>query len=110
MINCPLISYGKPYIAEVECMGEQCVLWNSNKDSCLIRLALLKYTHDIFSEEEKNIEDKIKVLENQIRMASLGFSTYPFETSGLNTAKYPPNNPIGGDTINSTWSNLQGGR
>lgn len=57
MIKCPLASYGKQYCFEAECMGEDCMLWSRNEDTCLIRLALLKYTTD-------NVKIKLKTLEN----------------------------------------------
>ena len=72
MIKCPLISYQKQYCCEVECMGEDCVLWNFNRDACLIRLALLKYTADAPIDEKDSIETKIKILENQVRAIGMG--------------------------------------
>ena len=67
MSYCPLISYGKQYTSEVECMGENCVFWRHSKDGCLIRAALLKYTKDmVFSKEvsrEDELEAQIKILE-----------------------------------------------
>lgn len=100
MIKCPLISYGKEYYAEVECMGEDCMLWSMNRYNCLIRLALLKYTSDVITGEEESIEDKFKKLERQVQMASIGFPTYPFEIS-------PKGMEI--NSIEKDWSGLQGG-
>lgn len=105
MPYCPFISYGKQYTTEVDCMGEECMLWSHNRDSCLIRLTLLKYVSDVATGKEESVEDKLKKLERQVQMASIGFPTYPFEVSpkgmGLNTAEYPPGTlkGIGGDTI-----------
>ena len=77
MNYCPLISYQKQYQFDTDCMGEGCTLWSMNKDCCLIRLALLKYTHDMSSGREDIAEDRIKRLENQIKAAvSLGFPLY----------------------------------
>ena len=47
-------------------MGENCMLWSLNRDACLIRLALLKYTSDIMTDKEESVEDKLKKLERQI--------------------------------------------
>ena len=60
MSYCPLISFQKQYCTEVTCMGEDCMLWSLNRDSCLIRLALLKYTSDVATNKETSVEDKIK--------------------------------------------------
>ena len=89
MPYCPFISYGKQYVSEVECMGEECILWSYNRDSCLVRLALLKYAADVPSGKEKSIEDQIKELQNQMKAVSLGF-------------------PMMG-TIEKDWFGLQGG-
>lgn len=104
MTKCPLISYGKQYCAEVECMGEDCMLWSFNRDSCLIRLALLKYTTDAPLDEKDSIENKVKILENQVRAIGMGFPVMNFNPEykmGLNTAKHPPDKPIGGDSTNT---------
>lgn len=100
MTKCPFISYGKKFYDEMDCMGEKCVLWSYNRDSCLIRLALLKYTSDITTDKETSVEDKIKKLERQVQMASIGFPTYPFEVS-------PKGMEI--NSIEKDWSGLQGG-
>lgn len=78
MIKCPLISYQKQHCGEVECMGEDCMLWNLNRDACLIRLALLKYTADAPIDEKDSIETKIKILENQVRAIGMGFPIMNF--------------------------------
>ena len=78
MTKCPLISYQKQYCGEVECMGEDCMLWNLNRDACLIRLALLKYTADAPIDEKDSIETKIKILENQVRAIGMGFPIMNF--------------------------------
>ena len=116
---CPLIFSKKQYSHEVPCMGEDCILWDSNKDNCLIGLALLNYTHDIPAEKiitrEDELEAQIKTLKQQLQAVSMGFPVMNFNTeykTGLNTAKYPPDPLIGGDTIstiNKDWSGLQGG-
>ena len=77
MTKCPLISYQKQYTTEIDCMGEDCMMWSANKDSCLIRLTLLQHTQDISSGKEETVEEKIKKLENQMNAVSLGFPTYP---------------------------------
>lgn len=92
MTKCPLISYSKQYCAEVECMGENCMLWSLNRDTCLLRLALLKYTADAPIDEKDSIETKIKILENQVRTIGMGFPVMNF-----------------GNTIEKDWSGLQGG-
>ena len=78
MTKCPLISFGKQYTAEVDCMGEDCMLWSLNRDACLIRLALLKYTADAPTDEKDSIETKIKILENQVRAIGMGFPVMNF--------------------------------
>ena len=78
MTKCPLISYQKQYCGEVECMGEDCMLWNFNRDSCLIRLAFLKYAADAPIDEKDSIETKIKILENQVRAIGMGFPIMNF--------------------------------
>lgn len=100
MTKCPLISFHKQYCGEVECMGEDCMLWSLNRDGCLIRLALLKYTSDVVTGKEESIADKFKKLERQVQMASIGFPTYPFEVS-------PKGMEI--NSIEKDWSGLQGG-
>ena len=77
MTNCPFISFQRPYNAGTECMGEDCMMWSINKDTCLIRLALLQHTQSISSGKEETIEEKIKKLENQMNTVSLGFPIYP---------------------------------
>lgn len=74
MTKCPLISYHRQHYSEVECMGEDCALYNCDRDTCLIRLALLKYTED-FTNYERNddIRAKLERLENQIRAIGMGF-------------------------------------
>lgn len=117
MSYCPLISYQKQYCSSVDCMGEDCAFWSYNKDSCLIRLALLKYSHDVFNQvsREDELEAKINILQKQVQAASIGFPIMNFNTEyqmGLNTTKYPPDKPAGGDsasTIEKDWSGLQGG-
>ena len=83
MEYCPLISYQKQYQHGTECMGEGCVLWSAHKNSCLIRLALLKYTYDMFSGDEVNpMEKRVNELEKQMQFASLGFPTYNLNLGG----------------------------
>ena len=78
MIKCPLISYQKQYCGEVECMGKNCMLWNQDKGSCLIRLALLKYASNVATGKEEETEEKLKKLQQQVQMASIGFQMYSF--------------------------------
>lgn len=96
MDYCPLISYQKRYETERECMGENCVLYSKNKNECLIRIALLKYTKDITSGREVSHEDELKaqieILKQQLQAVSLGFPIMNF-----------------GNTVNKDWSGLQGG-
>lgn len=88
MTKCPLISYGKQYAQdafEIDCMGENCMMWSVNKDTCFIRLALLKYTVDAPTDEKDSIETKVKILENQMRaieMINFG-NTIDKDCSGL---------------------------
>ena len=79
MIKCPLISYHRQYCSEIECMGKSCVLYNSDRNTCLIRLALLKYTED-FTNNKKNddISTKLEILENQVRAIGMGFPIMNF--------------------------------
>ena len=104
MTNCPLISFQRPYNTGTECMGEDCMWWSLNKDGCLVHLALLKYTADAPADEKDSIESKIKILENQVRAIGMGFPVMNFNTEykmGLNTAKHPPEKPVGGDTADT---------
>ena len=79
MINCPLISYRKQYSSEVECIGRNCSLYNSDRNTCLIRLALLKYTEDFTNyEKNDNISTKLEILENQVRAIGMGFPIMNF--------------------------------
>lgn len=73
---CPLISYQKQYTSSVECMGEKCVLYSRNKNECLIRCALLKYTQNALTEDAPSIEDRVRELEHKIGMVSLGFPVF----------------------------------
>lgn len=77
MDYCPLISYQKRYETERECMGENCVLYSKNKNECLIRLALLKYTQNTLTEDAPSIEDRVRELEHKINMVGLGFPVFP---------------------------------
>jgi hypothetical protein len=96
MNYCPFISFGHQYVSEVPCMGEDCILWDSNKDNCLIRLALLNYTHDVPAEKritrEDELEAQIKILKQQLQAVSMGFPIMNF-----------------GNTIDKDYSGLQGG-
>ena len=96
MTKCPLISFGKQYSYEVNCMGEDCALWSYGKDGCLMRIALLKYTKDMTSSKEVSREDELKaqieILKQQLQAVSLGFPVMNF-----------------GNTIDKDWSGLQGG-
>ena len=96
MTKCPLISFGKQYCAEVDCMGEDCALWSYGKDGCLLRIALLKYTKDIISNKEVSRDDELKaqieILKQQLQAASLGFPIMNF-----------------GNIIEKDWPGLQGG-
>lgn len=96
MSYCPLISFQKQYHSEVNCMGEDCILWSHGKDGCLARIALLKYTKDIASSKEVSREDELKaqieILKQQLQAVSMGFPIMNF-----------------GNTIDKDWSGLQGG-
>lgn len=92
MNYCPLISFQKQYHSEVDCMGEDCVLWSCDENECLIRVALLKYTNDIVSTRKDELEAQIKILKQQLQAASLGSPIMNF-----------------GNTIDKDWSGLQGG-
>ena len=108
MNYCPLISFQKQYSHEVNCMGEDCVLWSDNKDGCLMRIALLKYTVGMTSGKEVSHEDELKaqieILKQQLQAVSMGFPIMNFNAEyrpGLANAKYPPDPLIGGDTVNT---------
>ena len=93
MSYCPLISFRKQYCSEVTCRGEDCILWDSNKDNCLVRLSLLKYSNGVNEvSREDELEAQIKILNQQLQAASLGFPIMNF-----------------GNTIDKDWSGLQGG-
>ena len=93
MYYCPFISFGKQYTSEVLCMGEDCILWDSNKDNCLVRLSLLKCLDSVNEvSREDELEAQIKILKQQLQAVSMGFPMMNF-----------------GNTIDKDWSGLQGG-
>ena len=72
MSYCPFISFRKQYISEVQCIGEDCVLWDGNKDNCLIRLSLLKCSNDVNEvSREDELEAQIKILKQQLQAVSM---------------------------------------
>ena len=73
---CPLISYQKRYEEKRICMEEECVLYSRIKNECRIRMALLKYAQNILTESAPSIEDRVRELEHQINMTSLGFPVF----------------------------------
>ena len=89
MSYCPFISFRKQYLSEVPCMGEDCILWDGNKDNCLVRLSLLKCSNDVNEvSREDELEAQIKILKQQLQAISM-----------MNF----------GNTIDKDWSGLQGG-
>lgn len=89
MSYCPFISFRKQYLSEVPCMGEDCILWDGNKDNCLVRLSLLKCSNDVNEvSREDELEAQIKILKQQLQAVSM-----------MNF----------GNTIDKDWSGLQGG-
>lgn len=89
MSYCPFISFRKQYLSEVPCMGEDCILWDGNKDNCLIRLSLLKCSNGVNEvSREDELEAQIKILKQQLQAVSM-----------MNF----------GNTIEKDWSGLQGG-
>ena len=87
MDYCPLISYQKRYEEKRECMGENCALYSRNKNECLIRMALLKYAQNTLTENAPSIEDRVRTLEHQMGIVSLGFPMYPINSDGLGPPK-----------------------
>ena len=79
---CPLISYQNRYEEERECMGKECVLYSKNKNECLICMALLKYAQNTLTESAPSIEDRVRTLEHQMGVVSLGFPMYPIDPNG----------------------------
>lgn len=72
MSYCPFISFRKQYISEVQCIGEDCVLWDGNKDNCLVRLSLLKSSNDVNEvSREDELEAQIKILKQQLQAVSM---------------------------------------
>ena len=72
MSYCPFISFRKQYLSEVPCMGEDCILWDGNKDNCLVRLSLLKCSNDVNEvSREDELEAKIKILKQQLQAVSM---------------------------------------
>ena len=93
MSYCPFISFRKQYLSEVPCMGEDCILWDGNKDNCLVRLSLLKCSNDVNEvSREDELEAQIKILKRQLQAVSMGFPMMNF-----------------GNTIDKDQSGLQGG-
>ena len=72
MSYCPFISFRKQYLSEVPCMGEYCILWDGNKDNCLVRLSLLKCSNDVNEvSREDELEAQIKILKQQLQAVSM---------------------------------------
>ena len=72
MSYCPFISFRKQYLSEVPCMGEDCILWDGNKDNCLVRLSLLKSSNDVNEvSREDELEAQIKILKQQLQAVSM---------------------------------------
>ena len=72
MSYCPFISFRKQYLSEVPCMGEDCILWDGNKDNCLIRLSLLKCLNGVNGvSREDELEAQIKILKQQLQAISM---------------------------------------
>ena len=72
MSYCPFISFRKQYISDVPCMGEDCILWDGNKDNCLVRLSLLKCSNDVNEvSREDELEAQIKILKQQLQAVSM---------------------------------------
>ena len=72
MSYCPFISFRKQYLSEVQCIGEDCVLWDGNKDNCLIRLSLLKCSNGVNEvSREDELEAQIKILKQQLQAVSM---------------------------------------
>ena len=72
MSYCPFISFRKQYISEVQCIGEDCILWDGNKDNCLVRLSLLKCSNDVNEvSREDELEAQIKILKQQLQAVSM---------------------------------------
>ena len=93
MSYCPFISFRKQYLSEVPCIGEDCILWDGNKDNCLVRLSLLKCSNDVNEvSREDELEAQIKILKQQLQAVSLGFPMMNFD-----------------NTIDKDQSGLQGG-
>lgn len=89
MSYCPFISFGKQYVSEIPCLGEDCILWDGNKDNCLVRLSLLKCSNGVNKVSRENeLEAQIKILKQQLQAISM-----------MNF----------GNTIDKDWSGLQGG-
>ena len=72
MSYCPFISFRKQYLSEVPCMGEDCILWDGNKDNCLVRLSLLKCSNGVNEvSREDELEAQIKILKRQLQAVSM---------------------------------------
>ena len=72
MSYCPFISFRKQYLSEVPCMGEDCILWDGNRDNCLVRLSLLKCSNDVNEvSREDELEAQIKILKQQLQAVSM---------------------------------------
>ena len=81
MNYCPLISFHKQYCSEVHCMGEDCMWWSSNEDTCLIRSALLKYVTGSAKEtpsKTEELEAQLNILKQQVQAVGMGFPIYNF--------------------------------
>ena len=93
MSYCPFISFRKQYLSEVPCIGEDCILWDGNRDNCLVRLSLLKCSNDVNEvSREDELEAQIKILKRQLQAVSMGFPMMNFD-----------------NTIDKDQSGLQGG-
>ena len=70
---CPLMSYHKQHVSEIECKGEYCTFWNEYSNICLLREILLKQ-----SDHNCSVEERIEKLEKDNRLLSVGFSPLPY--------------------------------
>ena len=65
MIKCPFTANRNG--THSYCMEDGCVMWNENKNCCLIAAALTKYT-----EKDNEVEN----LQKQMKAVSLGFTPF----------------------------------
>ena len=70
MLYCPIISYQKEYRSKTECMGEECMFWDAEHNTCLMK-SLMVTALTKASRTEKTIQRIDEELEARARYAQM---------------------------------------